>query len=168
MNCVFFCKNISQKLKWILMFVCFFFYALTLTSQISRTRTGWSGSLIQKMKSLRSFPCEEHMNNDLLFSTVGERFGLFSVSQGKPEGMNINWRPLEPVQLQWCSQCVTQRSSQQPLNALCIQHWDCLVEAVAGAQDKFCMHIFTYMCFHLSLNILNVYSEVIWCLSLTP
>lgn len=35
------------------------FRVLTLTSQISRTRTGWSGSLIQKMKSLRSFPCEE-------------------------------------------------------------------------------------------------------------
>lgn len=61
--------------------VCFFFYVLTLASQISRTRTGWSGSLIQKMRSLRSFPCEEHMNNDLVFSTAGERFSVSSLYQ---------------------------------------------------------------------------------------
>lgn len=48
------------------------------------------------------------------------------------------------------------------------QLWDCLMEAVAGAQDKFRMHIFTSMCFYLSLNTFHVYFEVIWCLSLTP
>lgn len=54
------------------------------------------------------------MNNDFaVLDSLGEILCLFSVSEGKPEGMNINWRLLEPVQLQWCSQCVTQRSSQQ-------------------------------------------------------
>lgn len=94
---------------------------------------------------------------------------LFSVSEGKPEGMNIIWRPLQPVQLRWCSQCVSHSVPFNSLWLLSVSNIEtCLVEAVAGAQDKFCMHIFTYMCFHLSLNTLNVYSEVIWCLSLTP
>lgn len=30
------------------------------------------------------------MNNDLLFLTAGESFSVFSVSEGKPEGMNIS------------------------------------------------------------------------------
>lgn len=40
----------------------FFFYKSFLpiiTLQISQTQKGWSGSLTQKMKSLRSSPCEE-------------------------------------------------------------------------------------------------------------
>ncbi len=124
----FFAKHIP-KVKMNFNVVFFFFYVLTLTSQISQTRTGWSGSLIQKMKSLRSFPCEGHTNNDLLFSTVGERFGLFFVSEGKPEGMNINWRPLEPVQLQWCSQRVSH-------SVLLNSHWMLSVSNIETAWWK--------------------------------
>lgn len=76
---------------------------------------------------------------------------------------------LEPVQLWWCSQCVSHSALLNSHWMLSVsQLWDCLVEAVAGAQGKFCMHIFTSVCFHLSLNTFHVYSEVIWCLSLTP
>ena len=128
------------------MIVCFLF-VLTLPSQISQTLTGWSGSLTQKTKSLRSFPCEEHSEQFLTVLDSRREIPSSLYQKEKPEGRNIIWRPLEPVQLQWCSQCVS-HSVLQPLIMLCIQHRDCLVEAVAGAQDKFCMHIFTYMCLH--------------------
>lgn len=147
----------------------FFFDVLTLPSQISPTLTGWSGSLIQRTKSLRSFPCEEHMNNDLLFSTEGERFSVSSLyRKGSLRGWTLFGDLLSQSSSNGVVSVCVSHSVLQPPIALCIQHWDCLVEAVAGAQDKFCLHIFTYMCFHLSLNTLNVYSEVIWCLSLTP
>lgn len=43
------------------------FFVLTLTTQISQTQKGWSGSSTQKMKSLRSSPCEEPEDHDILF-----------------------------------------------------------------------------------------------------
>lgn len=147
----------------------FFFPFTYIRTQISQTQTGWSGSLIQKMRSLRSFPCEEHMDHDLLVDSWWETLSPLCIRRETWEDeQNLGTSCASPAPVVWCSPCVTQRSSQQPLNALWIQLWDCLVEAVAGAQDKFCMHSFTYVCFHLSLNTLNVYSEVIWCLSLTP
>ncbi|KAK5906599.1 hypothetical protein CesoFtcFv8_004529 [Champsocephalus esox] len=82
----------------------------------------------------------------MLFSTSSNRFSLSSVLQkGEPEGMNINWSPVERLQLRWCSQCVSHSVQQQPLKALGSYIETAWLEVVAGAQDKFCMHIFTYM-----------------------
>lgn len=95
------------------------------------------------------------MNNNLLFLTVGERFSL-SASEAKAAV-----RRRRSISGDLSSNGVaSERSSERSLDPTC------LVEA--GAQDNICMHIFTYMCFHLSLNTFNVYSEVIWCLSLSP
>lgn len=63
------------------------------------------------------------MNNDLLFLTVGESFSLFSVSEGKPEGMNISGDLLSRSSSNGVVQRVSHSvPSQQPLNALCIRH----------------------------------------------
>lgn len=64
-----------------------------ITTQISQIQKGWSGSLTQKMKNLRSSPCEEHKDDDLLFSCrsillcIRKEYYLKNSSQSSCDGV---------------------------------------------------------------------------------
>lgn len=125
--------NIFQKIQFMKMnFNGFFFPLFTCWRSLHRfLGLGQVGAVLwfRRWRVWDPFPVR-NKDNALLFSTVGrEILGLFSVSEGKPEGMNINWRPLEPVQLQWCSQCVSH-------SVLLNSHWMLSVSNIETAWWK--------------------------------
>lgn len=108
------------------------------------------------------------MNSDLRFLAVSGRTpSLFSEPDGEPKGDE------QLLETFWSGPAAAGKSVSVIILLIGLwmlfasQHGDCLMEAVAGAQDQFWMHIFTYSSVHLSLNTLNVYAEVVWCLSPT-
>lgn len=107
------------------------------------------------MKSLRSFPCEEPKDHDLLYCSETDAVSPPLHQKG------ILREELDPVLWWWCSLRVTKRSA--PNEWISVPNSESLVEVVA--QDII-LYAFSHFC--LSLNTLNVYSEMIWCLSLSP
>lgn len=130
------------------------FFVLILTSQISQTQKGLSGSSTQKMKSLRSSPCEEPEDHNILFRyryslllCIRKEYYLKNSSQSSCDGVV----------------CLS-HNVQDPLNeSLCptLSGESC---SGSSGYDSVC----TFSHFHSSLNTLIVYSEIIWCLSLFP